>query len=193
MKLLRDTFRRRSARWLQVVAGSAVLVLVSLGGTPAAAQPGAEAGKPAAMLAPFDVQMRNQNTDNMCLGIRGSAHNHGAPAIQWDCISNELDQRWDFHSIGTGRYEIRNLNTANMCLGIAGGSRVHGAAAIQWECNSAIADQEWEIDPIGTGVRIINVNSRMCLGIRGSDHRHGAAAIQWDCIANEFDQRWTVR
>ena len=209
MTLLKDTHQSRSTRWLRVVAGSAILVAVGLGGSPVAAQADPDAGssdraarlaavqssitdKPASSLAP-GVQIRNRNTANMCLGIAGSAHHHGAPAIQWDCLPNERDQRWEFVHLGFGLHQIRNQNTANMCLGIAGGAHHHGAAAIQWECDVRTTDQYWEIIRTSTGTQIVSANTdNMCLGIRGSAHNHGAPAIQWDCLDNEPDQRWTI-
>jgi Ricin-type beta-trefoil lectin domain len=180
--------RNRSMRRLLLVVSAVIVMIGGLGGAPAAARPapsqeGVSAGS-------FDWSFKNANSE-MCLGIRGGAHHHGAPAIQWDCDRDIQDQRWGLVHVIGDYYWIVNRNTPNRCLGIAGGDMRHGAPAIQWECTGA-PDQYWDLDLDIPRTHIRNVNSGMCLGIRGGARHHGAPAIQWDCDWRIFDQSWDI-
>jgi hypothetical protein len=83
--------RNRSMRRLLLVVSAVIVMIGGLGGASAAAQPAPS--QEARPTGSFDVGFENANSE-MCLGIRGGAHHHGAPAIQWDCDANVRDQRW---------------------------------------------------------------------------------------------------
>jgi len=131
-----------------------------------------------------------------CLAVAGGPNSlrNGDRVIQWDCIEEEDNQKWQIIPVGGGYYKILAKHSGKS-LDVFGGTAALGNGAIveQWDYNGS-DNQMWRlIRDAGGYYNIVAKHSGKSLDINGGPGAtgNGPQAQQWDWV-NGDNQRFRL-
>ncbi len=117
----------------------------------------------------------------------------GTKIQQWDKVSGQTDQQWNFASTGDGYYYIVN-NYSGKVLDDTGWSTTDGTQIQQWTQVSGQTDQEWSLVATGDGYYyIVNRFSGKVLDDTGWSTTNGTIIQQWTQVSGQADQEWSLQ
>jgi hypothetical protein len=165
------------------VLAIAVLLSITSGlvATPANADSGVQAAKPAAIDSFYMINQRSSR----CVEVPGYSTRVGTHVDQFTCVYDyHLNEMWYFKYIrrtgGHSVYQIINTYSG-MCMNVSGASTANGAAVLQWPCSTSATNNLWYIDEVSGYHVWRNQRSNKCLNVSGASNSNGAWLVQYTC------------
>ncbi|MEW1659177.1 MULTISPECIES: RICIN domain-containing protein [unclassified Streptomyces] len=163
--------KMRNVPWRSVVKAAATVAVLS----PLMWAPQAAAASEASISQ--DVSYRIVTFADKCLTVRNESTEDGALIDQYPCRGLSA-QRFTFHSVSGGRWEIRTFT--NKCLTVWNESTADSALIDQYHCVDLVA-QKFRIRPLEDGrVEILTFVDK-CFTVRDGSTADSALIDQYPC------------
>ncbi|WP_411991089.1 RICIN domain-containing protein [Agarivorans sp. DSG3-1] len=116
-----------------------------------------------------------------CIDVANGRTENGSQYHQWDCNTQNTNQRFRFTDLGDNWFAIK-AQVSEKCVDLTNGSQANGAAIQQYNCGANNPNQAWKlVDKQNGWFELRAKKSNACIDVKNASANKAAAIQQWQC------------